>query len=142
MTELPELLETTLNGLGYELVMVERAGRGLLRVFIDKPQGITIDDCVSVSNHLTQLFAVENVDYDRLEVSSPGLDRPLVKPRDYARFAGALVTLKLRMPVDNRKRLMGRLLGIEADTVRLDAHGVEIAVPLNNVESARLKPEI
>lgn len=71
MMDLPTRLEPVLAGLGYELVMLERAGRGLIRIFIDKPGGITIDDCVAVSNHLTHLFTVENIDYDRLEVSSP-----------------------------------------------------------------------
>lgn len=142
MTELPALLEKTLSGLGYELVMLERAGRGLMRIFIDKPGGITIDDCVSVSNHLSQLFTVENIDYARLEVSSPGLDRPLTKPQDYVRFAGEQVTLKLRVPVDNRRRMAGRLIGLEADAIKLDMSGVEIAVDLRNVESARLKPEV
>jgi ribosome maturation factor RimP len=142
MTELPALLEKTLSGLGYELVMIERAGRGLMRIFIDKPGGITIDDCVSVSNHLSQLFTVENIDYARLEVSSPGLDRPLTKPQDYVRFAGEQVTLKLRVPVDNRRRMAGRLIGLEADAIKLDMSGVEIAVDLRNVESARLKPEV
>ena len=142
MTELPALLEKTLSGLGYELVMVERAGRGLMRIFIDKPGGITIDDCVSVSNHLSQLFTVENIDYARLEVSSPGLDRPLTKPQDYVRFAGEQVTLKLRVPVDNRRRMAGRLIGLEADAIKLDMSGVEVAVDLRNVESARLKPEV
>ena len=87
MMDLPARLEPVLAGLGYELVMLERAGRGLMRIFIDKPGGVTIDDCVAVSNHLTHLFTVENIDYDRLEVSSPGLDRPLKKAADYARFA-------------------------------------------------------
>ena len=63
-----KLVETTVNGMGYELVAFERAGRGLLRVFIDKPDGISVDDCQAVSNQLTRLFLVENVDYDRLEV--------------------------------------------------------------------------
>jgi ribosome maturation factor RimP len=142
MTELPALLEKTLSGLGYELVMLERAGRGLMRIFIDKPGGITIDDCVSVSNHLSQLFTVENIDYARLEVSSPGLDRPLTKPQDYVRFAGEQVTLKLRVPVDNRRRMAGRLIGLDADAIKLDMSGVEITVDLRNVESARLKPEV
>jgi ribosome maturation factor RimP len=142
MTELPALLEKTLSGLGYELVMLERAGRGLMRIFIDKPGGITIDDCVSVSNHLSQLLTVENIDYTRLEVSSPGLDRPLTKPQDYVRFAGEQVTLKLRVPVDNRRRMAGRLIGLEAGAIKLDMSGVEIAVDLRNVESARLKPEV
>ena len=75
---LAELLERTLPPLGYELVAWEGApGSRLVRVFIDKPDGITVDDCARVSRHLTRLFAVENVEFERLEVSSPGLDRPL-----------------------------------------------------------------
>ena len=142
MVELPALLEKTLSGLGYELVMLERAGRGLMRIYIDKPGGIMIEDCVSVSNHLSQLFTVENIDYDRLEVSSPGLDRPLTRAQDYLRFAGEMVALKLRTPMDKRKRMTGRLIGLEDETVKLDVDGVEINVDLRNVESARLKPEI
>jgi Uncharacterized protein conserved in bacteria len=79
---------------------------------------------VTVSNHLTHLFTVENIDYDRLEVSSPGLDRPLVKPQDYVRFAGEQVTLKLRVPMDNRRRLSGQLIGLE--TIHL--HLVDIPI--------------
>ena len=154
--ELPALLETTLTGMGYELVAWERAGRGLLRVFIDRPEGhvpaetspdtpaqggITIDDCVAVSNHLTRLFTVENVDYDRLEVSSPGMDRPLVKPADFVRFAGHAVNIKLRIPVENRKKFSGRLLGIEENKIWLDVEGTVISLDWNNLDSARLKPE-
>lgn len=154
--ELPALLETTLTGMGYELVAWERAGRGLLRVFIDRPEGyvskdvapdtpaqggITIDDCVAVSNQLTRLFTVENVDYDRLEVSSPGLDRPLTKPEDFSRFAGKMVNIKLRVPLDNRKKFSGKLLGIEENKVRLDMDGTVILLDWNNLDSARLKPE-
>ena len=142
MVDLSALLEKTLSGLGYELVLLERAGRGLMRIYIDKPGGIQIDDCVNVSHHLTQLFTVENIDYDRLEVSSPGLDRPLTRPRDYERFAGEMVAVKLRAPMDKRKRLTGRLIGLEADTVKLDMEGVAIDVDLRNVESARLKPTV
>ncbi|MFN3751845.1 MAG: ribosome maturation factor RimP [Thiobacillus sp.] len=140
--DLSARLEPVLAGLGYELVLLERAGRGLIRIFIDKPGGITIDDCVAVSNHLTHLFTVENIDYDRLEVSSPGLDRPLVKPQDYTRFAGEAVTLKLRVPVDNRRRLVGTLVGLEDQAVRLIVNGAEVTVDLRNVEGARLKPNV
>jgi len=140
--DLSARLEPVLAGLGYELVMLERAGRGLLRLFIDKPGGITIDDCVAVSNHLTHLFTVENIDYDRLEVSSPGLDRPLVKPQDYIRFAGEPVTLKLRVPLNNRRRLTGQLLGLENDAVKLIVDGTEVLVDLRNVDAARLKPMV
>ena len=140
--DLSARLEPVLAGLGYELVTLERAGRGLLRLFIDKPGGITIDDCVAVSNHLTHLFTVENIDYDRLEVSSPGLDRPLVKPQDYVRFAGEPVTLKLRVPLNNRRRLTGQLVGLENDAVKLIVDGTEVLVDLRNVDAARLKPMV
>ena len=142
MVDLSALLEKTLAGLGYELVLLERAGRGLMRIYIDKPGGIQIDDCVSVSNHLTQLFTVENIDYDRLEVSSPGLDRPLTRPKDYERFAGEIVSIKLRVPMENRKRLTARLVGLESDSVKLEMDGVVVDVELRNVESARLKPTV
>lgn len=142
MVDLSALLEKTLSGLGYELVLLERAGRGLMRIYIDKPGGIQIDDCVKVSHHLTQLFTVENIDYDRLEVSSPGLDRPLTRPKDYERFAGEMVAVKLRVPIDRRKRLTARLIGLDADTVKLEMEGVAIDVELRNVESARLKPTV
>jgi ribosome maturation factor RimP len=142
MMDLPARLAPVLAGLGYELVTLERAGRGLIRIFIDKPDGITIDDCVAVSNHLTHLFTVENIDYDRLEVSSPGLDRPLVKPQDYVRFAGEPVTLKLRVPLDNRRRLSGQLVGLDGEKVKLIVDGAEVSVDLRNVDAARLKPMV
>lgn len=142
MLDLSARLEPVLAGLGYELVLLERAGRGLLRIFIDKPGGITIDDCVTVSNHLTHWFTVENVDYDRLEVSSPGLDRPLVKPQDYVRFAGERVTLKLRVPMDNRRKLVGELAGLDGETVKLRMDGQDVSVDMRNVDSARLKPMV
>ncbi len=139
MMDLSTRLEPVLAGLGYELVLLERAGRGLLRIFIDKPGGVTIDDCVAVSNHLTHLFTVENIDYERLEVSSPGLDRPLVKPQDYARFAGETVTLKLRVPIENRRKLAGQLIGLADGAVKLIVDGREMSVDLMNVDVVRLK---
>jgi ribosome maturation factor RimP len=95
------LIEKTLEGLGYELVDLEMGNRGrMMRVFVDKAAGINVDDCALISNHLTRLFNVENVDYDRLEVSSPGLDRPLKRPRDFARFSGERATLRIRVPIN------------------------------------------
>ncbi|HQS82846.1 MAG TPA: ribosome maturation factor RimP [Thiobacillus sp.] len=142
MMDLPARLEPVLAELGYELVTLERAGRGLLRIFIDKPEGITIEDCAKVSNHLSHLFAVENIDYDRLEVSSPGIDRPLVRPQDYVRFAGEEVMLKLRVPMDNRRRLGGQLVGLEENVVKLIVDGTEVSVDLRNVDAARLNPKV
>ena len=136
------LIEPTLVGMGYELVALERIGRGLLRVYIDQPAGITLDDCVKVSNQLTHVFLVENVDYDRLEVSSPGIDRPLVKPTDFVRFAGERATVKVRMPIDGRKKFTGSLVGLEDEAVKLEMDGVVVAIPLFEVDSARLAPEL
>ncbi len=134
------LVEKTVAGLGYELVDVERAGRGLLRVFIDKPEGIAVEDCQLVSNQLTRLFAVENVDYARLEVSSPGLDRVLKKEADFIRFKGEKAQIKLRMPIATRKNFTGTIGELEAGLLQLDVDGVTVEIELTNVDKARLVP--
>lgn len=139
--QLVELIETAVNGLGYELVDFETSPRArLLRVFIDKETGISVDDCAAVSHHLTRLFAVENVDYDRLEISSPGLDRPLKKASDYARFAGEDVQLKLRVPVGNQRNFRGTILGEAGGLARFRIEGEEREFALDNIEKARLVP--
>jgi len=140
--DLQTLIEPTLTGMGYELVALERVGRGMLRLYIDKPGGVLIDDCVRVSNQLTRVFMVENVDYERLEVSSPGLDRPLVKAADYVRFIGERANLRLHAPMDGRKRLTGVLRGLADGVLQLEMDGVMLAIPLAEVESARLAPEL
>jgi len=144
-----ELIEQTVGGMGYELVDVETSPRGrLLRVFIDKPQdekGVTIDDCTAVSNQLTRLFAVEDVDYDRLEVSSPGLDRALKKAADFERFAGQEVQIKLRLPVGNQRNFSGVIAGMRDDRVVLrvgdGTDAIEHEFPLATVDKARLVPK-
>jgi len=135
-----KLVETTVGGLGYELVDFERSGRGMLRVFIDKPEGISVDDCQTVSNQLTRLFLVENVTYDRLEVSSPGLDRPLKKEADFVRFAGEKVQLKLRMPLAGRKNFVGVIGAVDGGILQLDVDGSQVAIDLSNLDKARLVP--
>ena len=135
-----ELVETTVNGLGYELVDFERSGRGLLRVFIDKPGGVTVDDCQVVSNQLSRLFLVENVDYDRLEISSPGLDRPLKKEADFVRFAGEKVQVKLRMPMEGRKNFTGTISRLVDGVLQLDVDGKLVEIELRNLDKARLVP--
>jgi len=130
------LVERTLAGMGYELVELERAGGGLLRVTLDlAPDGeadeyadaeeerhIGIEDCERVSRHLTHLFAVEDVDYDRLEVSSPGIDRPLRGERDFARFAGEMAKVQLFSAAEGRRRVRGQILGVvPAPAVAADA---------------------
>ena len=105
--DLHELLDKTVSGLGYELVDVEQSPRGrVLRVFIDradKDGSIDIEDCTLVSNQLSRVLTVENIDYDRLEISSPGLDRVLKKQADFERFAGSEINLRLRVPMAGRR---------------------------------------
>ena len=139
--DLQTLIEPTLAGMGYELVSLERAGGGLLRLYIDKPEGIVVEDCARVSNQLTRMFMVENIEYERLEVSSPGLDRPLVKAADFVRFAGKRANVRLHAPLEGRKRFAGELLGVVDDVLQLDVEGVTVAIPLAEVDSARLAPE-
>ncbi|MBK7953996.1 MAG: ribosome maturation factor RimP [Candidatus Accumulibacter sp.] len=140
-----ELLETTVTGLGYELVDVERSPRGrVLRVFIDKPEkprGVDIDDCALVSNQLSRVLTVENVDYDRLEVSSPGIDRPLKKEADFQRFAGSEITVKLRLPVNGRRNFSGVLLGMRDGQVCVQAEMGEMAFELANLDKVRVVPK-
>jgi ribosome maturation factor RimP len=102
--DINKIVSTTTHGLGYELVDFERTGGGLLRVFIDKVGGITVEDCAAVSNQLTRVFMVENIDFERLEVSSPGLDRPLKTLEDFVRFSGVPVKVRLNAVIDDRKR--------------------------------------
>lgn len=140
--DLNGVLEPTVVGLGYELVDMELSNRGrLIRLFIDKPNGITVDDCVLVSNHVGRVLAVElDFDYDRLEVSSPGLDRPLRKEADFCRFAGEKAQIKLRVPLNGRKNFVGVLRGVEGGMLNLEVEGTLLAVDLSNLDKARLVP--
>ena len=111
--DIQTILEKTLPGLGYELVDFELTAQGTLRVFIDKEGGITVEDCATVSNHLSRVFMVEDIDYKNLEISSPGLDRPLKKAADFVRFAGQQAKIKTRLQVDGQKNFIGRIEGCE-----------------------------
>lgn len=139
--DVARLVETTVVGLGYELVDFELSGRGLMRVLLDKPAGISVEDCERVSRQLTRLFAVENVDFGRLEVSSPGLDRPIKKEADFIRFRGAKAQLKLRMPQEGRKNFVGLLGEIHDGVLQLDVEGKQVLIALSNLDKARLVPE-
>lgn len=140
---LQTILEGTLPALGYELVDLELSPKGrLVRVFIDRPGGVDVEDCASVSGHLTRLFAVENVDFERLEVSSPGLDRPLKAANDYERFAGREAQLWLREPVEGAKRLKGLLRGLDGGAAIVETAKGTLRVPLEGIERARLVPKI
>jgi len=154
--QLPELIEKTVSGLGYELVDVERAERGLLRVYIDftaadaEEKGpITVEDCATVSHQLSHVLTVENVNYERLEISSPGLDRPVRKLEDFVRFAGYQMIVKLRtaMPdTNNRKSFEGVLQEPRGDKLSLEFEGTDgpalLEFTLADVDKARLVPQV
>jgi ribosome maturation factor RimP len=138
-----DLLQRTVPALGYELVDIDVSSRNkLVRVFIDKPAGVDVEDCARVSNHLTRLFAVENVDFDRLEVSSPGLDRPLTKLADFVRFAGEEAQLTLTVPIDGAKRIKGIVRGTEGENVLVETAAGVRALPFGAIGRARLVPRI
>jgi ribosome maturation factor RimP len=152
--DLQRLVENTVNQLGFDLVDFEMSNRGkLLRVFIDKlhpkdiKDTINIDDCVLVSNQLGNVLTVEHqVDYDRLEVSSPGMDRVLKREQDFVRFVGERVQIKLRVPlvVENkepRKNFVGILRGFESGSVQIECDQVIEVLPLSNIDKARLNPQ-
>ncbi len=114
-----EILEKTVPGMGFELVDVEISPGKIVCLFIDKPGGVTVDDCELVSNHLTKLFLVEEIDYNRLEVSSPGVERPLKKIEDFTRFLGQTVKVKLRELVDNQKVFQGQISMVDGNKITL-----------------------
>ena len=151
-------IETTVKGLGYELVDAEKSAGGLLRVFIDHPEAeaggaaprfITLDDCEKVTRQLQHVLEVEGCVYARLEVSSPGLDRPLKTTADYRRFAGEQVDLTLKLPFKGRKKYCGRLEPHEGGwrLVLADGGGAEageraLDFSLDEVREARLVPVV
>ena len=164
---LPEMIAASVAGLGYELVDVEHSARGLLRVFIDKPTGIGVEDCANVSNHLSRLFVVENIEFERLEISSPGLDRALKSLANFQQYQGSAVKVRLNALVEGRKRFDGVVLAVEGETIifeiadeTVSASDVkkpktpkkpnaavlmvgkkQIRVPLASIDKARLIPE-
>jgi ribosome maturation factor RimP len=143
--DLHELLEKTVAGLGFEVVDVEQSPRGrVLRVFIDKADkvgGIDVEDCALVSNQLSRVLAVENVDYDRLEISSPGLDRVLKKAADFERFAGSEINLRLRLPVSGRRNFNGVLQYARDGKIGLVIDTGDVELDMSNVDKARLVPK-
>jgi ribosome maturation factor RimP len=140
------LLEPGIRSMGYELVGIEYqggSGGGLLRVYIDSEHGISADDCQKVSYQVSGVLDVEDPipGHYTLEISSPGLDRLLFKAQDFERFAGQLVRVRMRMAVNGQRRFKGRLHGIADGMVRIEQDGIEVDLPLEQIEQARLVPE-
>ncbi|MFL6580878.1 MAG: ribosome maturation factor RimP [Burkholderiales bacterium] len=141
--DLTALLEKTVGSMGYELVDIELANGGrMMRVFIDKAGGVDVEDCANVSNQLTRLLTVEGIDYDRLEVSSPGLDRRLKRPGDFAKFVGERVQVKVRLPLNGRRRFVGKLEKVGAAGFEVAVDGEVVSISFTDVDKARLVPNI
>ena len=143
--ELAKLIEPTVEGLGYELsdLEVKLGGRdGLVRLFIDQPDGIGLEDCEAVSRQVSALLDVEDPipgNYS-LEVSSPGLDRRLTKPEHFQRFTGEDVKVKLRFPLDGRRNYRGQLTAASEENIEVEVDGTSHQLPIATIESARLVP--
>lgn len=124
--KLHTILEQTVPGMGFELVDVEITPAKIIRVFIDKEGGVTVEDCANVSNQLGRVFLVGEIDYNRLEISSPGLERPLKKLADYARFVGRLAKIKTHDAIDNNKTFQGRILSVEGEKITLELENKQL----------------
>jgi ribosome maturation factor RimP len=144
MAAIETKIEPVVIGLGYELVDVQASNGGrLLRVFIDKPGGINVDDCAAVSRQLTRVLPVEGVDFERLEVSSPGLDRPLRKAGDFSRFAGQKAEVRMRTPDESgRRKFIGVLRGETDGNVSLDLDGQTVQLAIADMDRAKLVPAL
>ncbi len=151
-----ELIGKTVSGCGYELVDIEHAPGGILRIYIDflpeeiERGSITLDDCEKVSHQLSRVLMVEDIDYERLEVSSPGLDRPLKKIQDFVRFSGAEAWVRLRRPIEglNRKTFQGILqqpqgeeIGLEFDNPDGKTSSV-LHFTIPDIDRAHLVPQV
>ena len=143
---LRELIEPTVVSLGFDLVGVTWRGgrsRGLVRIYIDRVEGVTVNDCAEVSHRVNGVLDVEDPipgEYD-LEVSSPGVDRLLFVERDFIRFAGADLKVTLHRPIAGQRRFTGTLRGYEDGVVLVDEHGIEHRFAIPEIESARLIPQ-
>jgi ribosome maturation factor RimP len=143
---LEHLLRPVVEGLGFELWELEyfpRRGNALLRLYLDSPRGVTLDDCESVSRAVSEVLDAQDPLPDRyaLEVSSPGLERPLRTPEQFARFVGENVYVELVAPIDGRRRLTGPLAAVSTTTIEVTVDGQRHAVPIAAVRKAHLAPE-
>ena len=143
MDDLENLIEKLVTQLGYELVDFESVNGGqTLRIYIDKGDLITIEDCTKVSNHVNNVLSVEtDFNYERLEVSSPGLDRVIKKLKDFDRFKGQQAKIKTRFAIENRKNFKGTLSGIKDESIIIKIEDKLLTIDLENIDKARLDPD-
>ena len=147
IAHLQKLLEPVVNAMAYELVGIEfhaHGGSGLMRVYIDSPDGIGLEDCERVSRQISGVLDVEDPipGHYTLEVSSPGLDRPLFTGEHFERFAGSQVKVQLDVPMQGRRRFAGQLLGLRDGQVVIKEEAEEVTLPLERIKQARLVPDV
>ncbi len=143
--DIQKIISDSVENIGYELVECEHnQNNGLIRIFIDNGDIISVEDCVKVSNHLNRVLSVElDYDFSRLEVSSPGVDRKLIKIADFERFNGEKIKVKLYSPIENQKKYQGKLLGLKENLVQLELDKNKILeVPFDEIQLARLDPDL
>ena len=146
LRSIADMIEEPIEALGYEMVHVEFATHGrdrILRVYIDAPGGILVEDCETVSRQLSSILDIEDPLKTAyvLEVSSPGLDRPLVKPAHFKQFVGSLIRAVTHAHVLGRRRFSGRLTLADEEGVSIECDGEVYDLAYGNIESARLEPE-
>jgi ribosome maturation factor RimP len=142
LDDLETLIEKLVMQLGYELVDFETVNGGqILRIYIDKGDLIDIEDCTKVSNHVNNVLSVEtDYDYERLEVSSPGLDRVIKKLNDFDRFKGQKIKIKTRFAIENRKNFKGTLSGTKGESIMIEVDNESLLIDFENIDKARLDP--
>jgi len=143
LDDLETLIEKLVTQLGYELVDFETVNGGqILRIYIDKGDLIDIEDCTKVSNHVNNVLSVEtDYDYERLEVSSPGLDRVIKKLNDFDRFKGEKIKIKTRFAIENRKNFKGTLSGTKGKSIMIEVDNESLLIDFENIDKARLDPD-
>jgi ribosome maturation factor RimP len=145
--QLTELVAPAIADMGLECLGVEYSpshGNSLVRIYIDASErAVTVDDCEAVSRQVSALFDVNDPieGHYTLEVSSPGLDRPLYTPQQFARFIGQEVRLELDLPLDGRRRFQGPIRAVQGETVVIEQDGIEVSIAHRNVHKAKLVPE-
>ena len=145
-THLWELFEPVVKGMGFDLIEIEHfpnPKHGVLRLYIDKEGGVNVDDCSTVSRQISALIDVEDPvsgQYN-LEISSPGVDRPLRRLVDFQQFTGSLVKLKTVMPLEGQRNFKGRLLEASEETLVIETDDEEISLPMSTIDKARIVPE-
>jgi ribosome maturation factor RimP len=140
---LKEMLSTLVSGMGYEFVGCEMHGQGrqtVLRIYIDTPNGVTVDDCSNVSRQVSAMLDVEDPIPGQytLEVSSPGIDRPLFEITQFEKYVGSRVKIRMRIPVENQRNFVGKLISVKQMDIHLLTDLGEVVLPFSNIEKAKL----